>query len=86
MVVSNDTSSKFPEQGQGKIIKEVELPPTLQAVISQSDNILKLIQPDKEQRKAVERLPEDKVPVERGTLFEAYSILFWKSDVMQLQL
>ena len=33
-----------------QIIKEVELPPTLQAFVSYSDNFLKLLQPDEEQR------------------------------------
>ena len=62
MVASNDTSSKLPmtprsaqSRVNAQIIKDVELPPTLQAVISYSDNFLNLLQPDEEQRKAVEK-------------------------------
>ena len=62
MVANNDTSSKLPmtprsaqSRIMAQIIKEVELPPTLQAVVSYSDNFLKLIKPNDEQRKAVEK-------------------------------
>ena len=62
MVASNDTSSKLPmtprsaqSRVNAQIIKEVELPPTIEAVVSYSGNFLKLLQPDKEQRKAVEK-------------------------------
>ena len=62
MVASNDTSSKLPmtpRSAQSRvsalIIKEVELPPTLQSVVSYRDKFLKLLQPDGEQRKAVEK-------------------------------
>ena len=62
MVASNDTSLKLPmtprsaqSRVNAQIIKEVELPPTLQAVVSYSGNFLKLLQPDEEQRKAVEK-------------------------------
>ena len=62
MMASNDTSSKLPmtprsaqSRINAQIIKEVELPPTLEAVICYSDNFLKLLQPDEEQLKAVEK-------------------------------
>ena len=62
MAANNDTSSKLPMTPRSaqsrimtQIIKEVELPPTLQAVVSYSDNFLKLIKPNDEQREAVEK-------------------------------
>ena len=62
MVASNDTASKLPmtprsaqSRISAQIVKEVELPPTLQAVVSYRDKFLKLLQPDGEQRKAVEK-------------------------------
>ena len=62
MVANNDTSPKLPvtprsaqSRIMAQIIKEAELPPTLQAVVSYSDNFLKLIKSNDEQRKAVEK-------------------------------
>ena len=62
MVASNDTSSKLPmtprstqSRVSALIIKEVELPPMLQSVVSYRDKFLKLLQPDGEQRKANEK-------------------------------